>query len=567
MSEVYGYMTPTEDNSKPIDLEKASEIIIKKQNEEKYDFVYKKIGQEIRITFTKEQQHYYDLINNIFFWDYDSEYDTSVKINISQFVEKIDEMKKWTDENPESRKLYQFVKKYIDNTTDNSEYKKNLEQGQILFKDIPLYFKKDMLVMIQYNEYNHFFYGGKITKISLNKDSILPYYVITLCQFVSDGNSLKEYLTNTYIESYSGLGSINKFVIREMEDNDKKMLIERFDNYSKYLFDNQYVYHNGFSYRNSYLRKLKYREIGRIMLDYDNFNNNNPNYSMPKFDDRKKNRKMNFDKNYISDEIKLTLYPILFGFSFTNKSWNEFFIGNLSDIVYDETAFDTLVLEQDKKDVSKALVLGMNSSFTDIIQGKSGGIIFLLHGSPGTGKTLTCESIAELLKKPLYIVSVGELGTDPQTLESRLTKILEICSLWNAIILFDEADIFLEKRTENDIIRNAMVGIFLRLLERNQGVIFLTTNRASTIDEAFKSRISVTFEYKDLNQKTRIKIWNNLLSAAKFDKTKIDVNILSKFEINGRQIKNAMRIAQTLSQTYNKEMNTELFVSSIAYME
>jgi Cdc6-like AAA superfamily ATPase len=566
MSEVYGDLTPTNENSSQIKLDEVINILVEK---DEYDFEHKKIGQNIRITFTKEQEHYYDLINNVFFWDYDSEYDSPVKVNISQLIEKIDEIKSWTDNHPESRKLYEFVKKYIDETVVNSEYKDNLEKGLILFKDIPLYFKKEDLITIQHNEYNNeFYYGGKIKNLTLYKDTLQPYYVVTFINTVSDGICLREYQMNTYIDSFSGLQSLNNFTIRKMNDKDKEILIQRFDKYSKYLFDLQYVYHKGFSYRNSNFKKLKLREIGRIMIDYDNFINMNPNYNLPKFDDRKKKGKIIASSNQKeNDETKLIFYPVLFGFSFNNKSWNEFFIENISDIVYDETAFDTLVLDQNKKDVSKALVLGMNSSFTDIIQGKSGGIIFLLHGSPGTGKTLTCESIAELLKKPLYNVSVGELGTDPVTLESRLTKILEICSLWNAIILFDEADIFLEKRTVNDIHRNAMVGIFLRLLERNQGVIFLTTNRASTIDEAFKSRISVTFEYKDLNQETRVKIWNNLLSAAKFDKTKIDINILSKFEINGRQIKNAMRIAQTLSQTYNKELNTELFVSSIAYME
>jgi len=88
-----------------------------------------------------------------------------------------------------------------------------------------------------------------------------------------------------------------------------------------------------------------------------------------------------------------------------------------------------------------------------------------LHGPPGTGKTLTAEAIAELLKRPLYSVSVGELGTTVEKLEEKLREILEVAHLWNAVILLDEADIFLEKRSDNDIHRNAMVGIFLRLLE------------------------------------------------------------------------------------------------------
>ena len=87
-------------------------------------------------------------------------------------------------------------------------------------------------------------------------------------------------------------------------------------------------------------------------------------------------------------------------------------------------------------------------------------------------------------------MTVGELGTSPQDLEAQLTRILAVANMWKAVILLDEADVFMETRTTQDVNRNAMVSIFLRLLERNQSIMFLTTNRADNIDSAFKSRIS-----------------------------------------------------------------------------
>jgi hypothetical protein len=75
------------------------------------------------------------------------------------------------------------------------------------------------------------------------------------------------------------------------------------------------------------------------------------------------------------------------------------------------------------------------------------------------------------------MVSAGELGTDSRYLESELQKILDICHAWGAILLLDEADVFLEKRNMQDIHRNALVSIFLRQLEYFQGILFLTTNR------------------------------------------------------------------------------------------
>lgn len=75
--------------------------------------------------------------------------------------------------------------------------------------------------------------------------------------------------------------------------------------------------------------------------------------------------------------------------------------------------------------------------------GKGRGLVAVLHGPPGTGKTLTAEGIAELLKRPLYMVSTGELGTRPDQLETELNKILDVAHSWGAVLLLDEADVFL----------------------------------------------------------------------------------------------------------------------------
>lgn len=240
-------------------------------------------------------------------------------------------------------------------------------------------------------------------------------------------------------------------------------------------------------------------------------------------------------------------WPTIGGFSFSAKKWGEVLIGNVSPVMFDDKAFDKLVFPPEKKKLIKSLVENSNESFSDIITGKGGGCIFLLHGSPGVGKTLTAEAIAELLHRPLYSVSVGELGTNTKELEKKLREILELAGIWDAVILIDEADIFLEKRSENDIMRNAMVGIFLRLLEYHQGVLFLTTNRVKVFDEAFHSRISVALKYEDLNEGAREQIWNNLLDTAKIEG--LDHKALAKYELNGRQIRTTIRLAQSLAHT------------------
>jgi len=192
-------------------------------------------------------------------------------------------------------------------------------------------------------------------------------------------------------------------------------------------------------------------------------------------------------------------------------------------------------------------------------------VFFLLHGSPGVGKTLTAESIAEFLHRPLYSVSVGELGTTTDTLEQNLKDILQVAATWNAVVLIDEADIFLEKRTKRDVQRNALVGIFLRLLEYHQGVLFLTTNRVKIFDPAFHSRISIALKYKDLELEERSQVWTNLLHAA--DISNIKPEELAKFDLNGRNIKNCIRLAQALAKSQAVTVTMDHILQTIAAAE
>ena len=67
--------------------------------------------------------------------------------------------------------------------------------------------------------------------------------------------------------------------------------------------------------------------------------------------------------------------------------------------------------------------------------------------------------------EPLYVVGAGDLGTSASKVDTSLTSILKISSAWGAVVLIDEADVFLEERALHHIERNAMVAVFLRHLE------------------------------------------------------------------------------------------------------
>ena len=49
--------------------------------------------------------------------------------------------------------------------------------------------------------------------------------------------------------------------------------------------------------------------------------------------------------------------------------------------------------------------------------------------------------------------------------------------------------------------------MFLRVLDYYNGILFLTTNRAGVLDEAFKSRIHYKIYYPDLTIEQTVDIW------------------------------------------------------------
>lgn len=235
--------------------------------------------------------------------------------------------------------------------------------------------------------------------------------------------------------------------------------------------------------------------------------------------------------------------PSLPGYSLTGKRWGKFLVAGLKEVAFREGAIRSLVMDEDKKSLIMALVEHSDDRlrFKDLVDDKGGGTIFLLHGRPGTGKTLTAEAVADALHRPLYSIGVGELGVDAGQLEARLGKILEQAAMWRAVVLLDEADIFLERRGA-DVVKNAMVGVFLRLLERHDGVLMLTTNRVKDFDEAVHSRVSLAIRYPDMDEPTRSKVWANLLGAAGV--RDVDPAALARLApLDGREIKNLIPMA------------------------
>jgi SpoVK/Ycf46/Vps4 family AAA+-type ATPase len=133
------------------------------------------------------------------------------------------------------------------------------------------------------------------------------------------------------------------------------------------------------------------------------------------------------------------------------------------------------------------------------------------------------------------------LGTSAESVEARLPGIFQRASRWKALLLLDEADVYLEQRSPSEIIRNAIVCVFLRTLEYYQGIMFLTTNRVAHIDDAIASRIQFKINYSALSADQRRKIWEGFLTKAVTsqglpDKDSWDLEDLVRKELNGRDV-------------------------------
>ncbi|KAH7176177.1 P-loop containing nucleoside triphosphate hydrolase protein [Dactylonectria macrodidyma] len=273
-----------------------------------------------------------------------------------------------------------------------------------------------------------------------------------------------------------------------------------------------------------------------------------------KREDKSKSVGRSEDLSPLTDLECLLAVPRVKGLDLSTKEWSEFNVDEIDEVEWNLSPYNNLVLPEGEKELIMAFTdrdPADADHFDDFMAHKGEGIIILLCGPPGVGKTLTAEAVAEKSRVPLYIMSAGDLGTDAAKVESHLLQALECCQLWNAVLLIDEADVFLETRDSNSLDRNELVSIFLRRLEYYRGLMFLTTNRFNAIDPAFKSRLDLILPYSDLDESSRRKVWVNFIQKLGPGVASIseeDYDQLAKTELNGREIKNSIKMALVLAK-------------------
>ncbi|KDN62425.1 hypothetical protein CSUB01_04892 [Colletotrichum sublineola] len=285
----------------------------------------------------------------------------------------------------------------------------------------------------------------------------------------------------------------------------------------------------------------------------------------------------------LTEEDLMLMQPYVYAFVLRSRQWVKVRTSDLHDVVF-ENSFEDLVIPDDHKETVRALVKTHENtrasqsstqfrpsigSALDLVKGKGAGLIILLHGPPGVGKTSTAECVADDTKRPLYPVTCGDIGETAAEVESNLQYNFRLAHKWGCVLLLDEADVFLAKRTRSDLRHNAVTSVFLRSLEYYAGILFLTSNRVGAIDPAFKSRIKMSLSYPKLDLNVTSQLYQKFINRTRAGQEATQTH---RFKIRDKEIlsfakKHFIGHERENRETWNRRQIRNAFQTAIALVE
>jgi hypothetical protein len=257
-------------------------------------------------------------------------------------------------------------------------------------------------------------------------------------------------------------------------------------------------------------------------------------------------------------ELPIHAYILMFHLELHHHVWVH--VDDLAPYVYQPTLKQKLILPPEQTDLIDILTAEMDMLTDDIVAGKSGGTTVLCAGPAGVGKTLTAEVYSEIIQRPLYRVHSGQLGLNVAEMEKVLKETLIRAQRWGAVMLIDEADVYIKRRNDN-LASNAVVGVFLRVLEYFNGLLFLTTNRVDDIDEAIISRCIALIKYHTPELADRRKIWQVMTEqfALPLEAALIEQLAVGFPTATGRDIKGLTKLVAKFCQQKQLQPSIEVF--------
>ncbi|MEX2593629.1 MAG: ATP-binding protein [Anditalea sp.] len=184
----------------------------------------------------------------------------------------------------------------------------------------------------------------------------------------------------------------------------------------------------------------------------------------------------------------------------------------------------------------------------------------LFHGPPGTGKTLTAGLFGKMTNKEVYRIDLSMvISKYIGETEKNLEKVFAKAEHKNWILFFDEADALFGKRTSisdaHDKYANQEIAYLLQRLEDYNGLVILSSNMRSNVDEAFGRRLQSIVHFPIPKCSERIKLWQQTFS--KHCVFAEDVNlekVAEKFELAGGSIINIVQYTSLMALQRNENI-------------
>jgi len=172
------------------------------------------------------------------------------------------------------------------------------------------------------------------------------------------------------------------------------------------------------------------------------------------------------------------------------------------------------------------------------------GLVALLSGDSGVGKTLAAEAVAARLGLPMLRVDLSLVVSKyiGET-EKNLAELFACAEGFAALLFFDEADALFGKRTAvedaHDRYANIEVNYLLQRLEAFEGIALLATNAAQGVDSAFLRRFDLILPMPRPGPTQRHRLWTTHLPEQRVDAA-IDLGMVAeRFDLTGGEIRNA----------------------------
>lgn len=193
-------------------------------------------------------------------------------------------------------------------------------------------------------------------------------------------------------------------------------------------------------------------------------------------------------------------------------------------------------------------------------KGMRRGFACLFYGAPGTGKTETALQLARKTGRDIIQVNISELrdkyvGESEKRVKALFDSYRKCVSSSKIapILLFNEADAIISKRTENvvrsvDKMENALQNIILQEIENFEGILIATTNLTANMDKAFERRFLYKVKFNAPTIDAKCAIWRSMIPSLSDEEATL---LAAKYDLSGGQIENIARkytVAQILSE-------------------